>query len=356
MMHTATLSLLLASAVALCSTASILDNGMPVMWAQASTQMTDLPMKDGVVTPDPWIALNRMSFFRLMVNATTPFLSCMGTNATDGPMWGLILQIAWMKTSGRYADPTGATTCGLKTGDTMCISPQSWWSCVNYFVSVLPFLSAAKNGFLGENVKVQMQAHKSVEGYCTTYTDCAAAYPDAMTKWDAFFQGLKATHNPPLSDAEKKDTLLGLYWEAQMASLHASAACKDKQSHFSPAEQSFANSWLNNAEYISAAHFHSSLTKAAMYIVPLPSRVLKAGDNAPYIADLTDDENRTLATSYWINYIDSIMGGSLVSSWKKAMCSMETREKGREMMEQLQINPSYGTSTFVSIVTGMSGC
>ncbi|XP_042359782.1 protein LEG1 homolog [Plectropomus leopardus] len=351
MMHAATLGLFVASAVALCGAAPFLDNDMPLMWAQTSTQMTDLPSKDGVVTPNPWGFVNRMSLYRLMITATDPLLTCMGTNATDSPMWGLTLQLAWMKSSGRLADPTSAST-----GDTLLISPKSWWSCVNYFVSVLPFLSAAQQGILGEDVKVQMQAPEGVEGYCTTYTDCAAAYPDAMTKWDAFFQGLNATHNPPLSDAEKKDTLLGLYWEAQMASTYASAACKDKQSHFYSTEVSFANSWLNLAEYVSAARFQSSLTKAAPFIAPLPSRVLKANDSAPNIADMSEEENRTLATFSWMNYINNVLFGSLVSSWKKAMCSMETREKGREMMEQLLLNPSYATSTFLTIVTGMGSC
>lgn len=30
---------------------------------------------------------------------------------------------------GRLADPTSTTTCGLQTGDPMCISTQSWWGC-----------------------------------------------------------------------------------------------------------------------------------------------------------------------------------------------------------------------------------
>lgn len=33
-----------------------------------------------------------------------------------------------------------------------------------------------------------MQVPEGVEDYCTTYADCAARFPDAMTKWDAFFQ------------------------------------------------------------------------------------------------------------------------------------------------------------------------
>lgn len=30
---------------------------------------------------------------------------------------------------GRLADPTSTTTCGLQTGDSTCISTQSWWGC-----------------------------------------------------------------------------------------------------------------------------------------------------------------------------------------------------------------------------------
>ncbi|XP_033504200.1 liver-enriched gene 1, tandem duplicate 1 [Epinephelus lanceolatus] len=356
MMCAAFLGLLLACAVSLSSSAPVLDNGMPLMWSQTVDQVSALPKQNDVVTPDPWTFVNRMSLYRLLIAATDPYMGCMGTNATDSPVWGLPLQLAWMKTSGRLADPTGATTCGLETGDASCISPQSWWSCVNYFVSALPFLSAAQQGLMGADVQVTMQVPEGVEGYCTTYTECAASYPDAMTKWDAFFQALKGANENPQPDDEKKDTLLGLYWDAQMASTYASAACKAKQSHLSSVEVSFANSWLNSAEYVSAAHFQSGLTKSAMFMAPLPSRVLKVGDNAPNIADMTKEENHTLSTFSWMNYINNLLAGSLVSSWKRAMCSVDTRAKGREMLEQLLLNPSYATSTFVSIVTGMSGC
>lgn len=31
--------------------------------------------------------------------------------------------------AGRLADPTGASRCGVETGDPLCISTQSWWGC-----------------------------------------------------------------------------------------------------------------------------------------------------------------------------------------------------------------------------------
>lgn len=199
-----------------------------------------------------------------------------------------------------------------------------------------------------------MQVPEGVTDYCTTYADCAARYPDAMSKWDAFFQGLKSSADSPLPENEKKDALLGLYWAAQMASIYASAACKAKQSHYSAAEVSFANSWLNSAEYVSAAHFHSNLEKSAMFMSPLPSRILKDGDNAPNIADLSQEENHTLSIFSWMTSVNNILGGTLVHLWRSAMCSVNTREKGREMLEQLLLNPNFATNTFLSIITGMT--
>uniref|UniRef100_A0A3P9KY90 Protein LEG1 homolog n=1 Tax=Oryzias latipes TaxID=8090 RepID=A0A3P9KY90_ORYLA len=341
--------LLLGFMFSLSSSAVILDNGMPILWTQTASQVTELPTLNGIVTPNPWNYLQRMSLYRLLVAATDPFTEYMRTNPTDGPMWGLPLQLGWMLTSGRLVDPTGASTCGLQTGDPMCISAQSWWGCMNYFTSALPFLSAAHNGLLGQDVEVQLQAPDGADGFCTTYTDCLAQYPDAMAKWDAFFQAIKVTDSP-LPVAEHTDNILGVYWQAQMASLSASAVCNPRQSHYSSEEVSFANSWLNSAEYVSAVHFHSTLEKTVLFLNPLPSRVLREGDAAPNIADLSQEENHTLSTFSWMKSIDSILGGSLVRMWKGAMCSVATREKGRVLLEQLILNPSFATSTLLSII------
>ncbi|XP_015236137.1 PREDICTED: protein LEG1 homolog [Cyprinodon variegatus] len=354
MLRLATLGLLLALAVTLSSSAVVLENGMPTLWSQTASQVNELPMVDGIVNPNPWNYLNRQSLYRLMIGATDPYIGYLGTNPNENPMWGLPLQLGWMLTSGRLSDPTGITTCGLQTGDTMCISPESLWGCMTYFSSSLPFLSAAQQGFLGENIQVQMQAPAGAEGFCTTYAGCSTSYPDAMAKWDAFFQALKATTESTLPDAEKKDSILGVYWEAQMASTYASAACDTKKSHYSSEEQSFANSWLNSAEYVAAAHFHSNLEKSLLFLNPLPGRILRNGDVAPNIPDLSAEENYSLSVFAWMRNINTLLGGSMVRMWKGAMCSLTTRERGKQLLEELITNPSFPTATFMSFVTEMS--
>lgn len=98
------LSLLLACSASLGICAVILEDGMPYMWAQTASQLTDLPSQNGVVTPNPWNYLHRLSMLRLLIAATDPYMGSMGTNATDSPLWGLPLQLAWMLTSGELQE------------------------------------------------------------------------------------------------------------------------------------------------------------------------------------------------------------------------------------------------------------
>ncbi|MEQ2223186.1 hypothetical protein ILYODFUR_034222 [Ilyodon furcidens] len=139
-----------------------------------------------------------------------------------------------------------------------------------------------------------------------------------------------------------------------MASTYASAACNAKKNHYSSEEKSFANSWLESAEYVAAAHFHSNLEKSLLFVSPLPSRLLQDGDVAPNIADLSKEENYSLSIFSWMRNINFILGGSMVRMWKAAMCSMTSRERGKELLEQLIINPSFPTTTFLSVITEMS--
>lgn len=55
----------------------------------------------------------------------------------------------------------------------------------------------------------------------------------------------------------------------------------------------------------------------------------------------------------WSSSSCHLPGGSLVSMWKRAMCSVTTREEGRQMLSQLLLNPGFATNSFVSIITKM---
>uniref|UniRef100_A0A674BZR0 Chromosome 6 open reading frame 58 n=1 Tax=Salmo trutta TaxID=8032 RepID=A0A674BZR0_SALTR len=289
-----TLSLL--QLIALWANAAVLtENGLPILWDQAPSQLSDLPQADNVVTINPWNPLQRMSLYRILVGSTDKFMASMGTNDSASPLWGLPLQLSWKLRSGRFVDPTGATTCGQE-GNPMCISANSWWACVNYYLSVIPFLAA--------------------EDYCTSYTDCSAKYPDLMAKWEEFFQTLKDVSASEISDFEKRDQILGAFWAGETLSLStASSSCKAKMSYYSSPEVAFAKSWLNAADYVAAAYFQSSLNNSVLFMRPLPSRVLQEGDSAPNIADLSTEENHTLYVFGWMARMNTILSERTASPW-----------------------------------------
>lgn len=59
-------------------------------------------------------------------------------------------------------------------------------------MSVLPFLAAVQTGVVGKGelqVNIQVPAEAS-QDYCSSYTDCSTKHPEAMTKWQTFFQVL----------------------------------------------------------------------------------------------------------------------------------------------------------------------
>lgn len=100
MLRAALLGLLLACAASLAGSAVTLDNGLPIMWAQTSSQLSELPLLNGVVTPNPWNYLHHMSLIRLLLAATDAHMGSVGSGGTESPLWGLPLQLGWMQTSG----------------------------------------------------------------------------------------------------------------------------------------------------------------------------------------------------------------------------------------------------------------
>ncbi|KAF7655715.1 hypothetical protein LDENG_00051970 [Lucifuga dentata] len=182
-----------------------------------------------------------------------------------------------------------------------------------------------------------MQVPAGVEEFCTTYADCAARYPDAMNKWDEFYKGLKEATTSPLSDIEKKDALLGLYWNALSSSMATSSAC--------------------NARIPIGGALPHQFSEILHVRCPTAKSSTEDGDSAPNIADLSQEENHTVSVFSWMKSTNTALGGVMPRMWRRAMCSISNREKGRAMLEQLLLNPGFATTTFLSILTGMVvGC
>ncbi|XP_015213979.2 protein LEG1 homolog [Lepisosteus oculatus] len=328
----------------------------PSLWDKVPGQLDELA-KDGKIAINPWCYMHRMSLYKVLLSVTDKYMTTIGLNGTDNPLWGFPAQLGWKFRTGRLNDPTTVSLlCDHCSGGDSCISPKSWWSCVNYYVSVIPFLAAEDEGFFQQSLPIEiLQPSEMAEDFCYTVSGCQSQVPELMSKWETFFQGLKNLSLSDIPDPRDEDKILELMWEAQKLSVSTAASkFAERIKQYSEPEVSFSRSWSNAVNYVAATHFRSGLRKTNHFQAPMPRRVLKEGDKPPNIADLSAEENHALYMFSWMDSMNRLIGGTLVNTWNKAMCSEKAREKGEQLLQDLVMNPQFAVSGLLSILIEMS--
>jgi len=84
----------------LSKAAVVTENGLPILWEKAPSELAQLPTVDGVIQINPWDYLQRMALFKLLIKSTDPYMSSMGPGEKENPLWSLPLQLGWKLKSG----------------------------------------------------------------------------------------------------------------------------------------------------------------------------------------------------------------------------------------------------------------
>ncbi|XP_020842837.1 protein LEG1 homolog [Phascolarctos cinereus] len=306
----------------------------PPLWQGCPGQLSDYRVEDGMYTINPWLYPERMGIYKILITFTAEYFERFAPNNEANILWGLPLQHGWQYETGRLADPTSETECGKENGDDTCISVNSWWACMNYYLCALPFFGAVEAGVLGissDQVKLSPPP-KDQMYFCYNVTACRSSFPDAMTKWNTFFQQVKES-------SKSLDDLLKYLWDAHIASLEAARSIFDNRNlYFPKPESDFAEGWSNAVDYIAAIRFETTLKKMNKFQKYLPPRLLKSDDYPLFIKDFTDSQNRILFLINLINKIDNDSGHKFLSLFRNLMKSEYLRKMVNELMEQLTEN------------------
>ncbi|XP_070275330.1 protein LEG1 homolog [Myotis yumanensis] len=146
---------------------------------------------------------------------------------------------------GRLADPTQRTDCGHKSGDHLCISVDSWWADLNFYLSAMPFLAAVDSGIMGipsDNVTL-LPPYKEQMSFCFNVSSCHSSFPEAMKKWNEFYQHLK-------SNSSNFDDLLKYLWATHVSSLEvAHKNFHNRLRYYSKQEADFGRNWALFVDY-----------------------------------------------------------------------------------------------------------
>ncbi|XP_041108243.1 protein LEG1 homolog isoform X2 [Polyodon spathula] len=298
----------------------------PPLWKDVPESLDEFTSQNNKIVINPWNYIERMGMYKVLLNVTAKYMTSLGPNNTGNVLWGLPLQHGWQ----------------FHTG-------------INYYLAAIPFLAAIETG-LFEDWPVEFEIlppGEMADDFCYTVSGCYSLIPDMMIKWKAFFEYLKrSTSNN--QDTENLDQILYYMWIAHRASILAVPKFSERLRYISRPEASFGVNWANTVEFIAATHFHTNYEETSRFQTRLPRRVLVDGDNAPYIADLSAEENHTLVMFYWIQRINTFLGGGLLKLWRRAMCTEPGRAKGRQLLENMTMNPKFVPSGIYYVMVQLS--
>ncbi|CAF1032988.1 unnamed protein product [Adineta steineri] len=282
------------------SNTSIAEQRFPTLWFEAPSSIAGYPLSGNCSSSqtinnsdcriiDPWLYLDRLGLYKILINATTPYMDrfCSVQPLQEcNILFGLAANFGWQFDSNR-----------LFSNGTKNISVNSWWASFNYYLSVIPFLAAVDTGVIRSGAFQIVQR----DIFCSNSDECLKQIPSAMIHWRNYFLNLLQSRS--CSGVTAKDgglideCYLGPMWLAHNASVaNALPIIKTKLSLLpSYNEQHFSLAWSNVLYYIAIARKNSNLIETNIYQDKyLPGRMLTDKDNPPYCPDLSKSVNLAL--------------------------------------------------------------
>ncbi|XP_012591996.1 protein LEG1 homolog [Microcebus murinus] len=270
--------------------ASDISDKYPPLWKESPGQFSDYSVENGKYIINPWNYIERMGMYKILLNQTARYFEKFAPENEQNILWGLPMHHGWQYHTGRLADPTQRTECGHDSGDHLCISVDSLWGDLNYYLSAMPFLAAIDSGIMGilsDNV-VLLPPSKDQMKFCYNVSSCHSSFPEAMKMWNEFYQHIK-------SPSSSFDDLLKYLWAAHVSSQKVALKIfHNRLKYYSKHEADFQRSWDLFADYLAPTLFPTTLIRVYEFQKGMPPRILVNGDRPHFISDFTNFQNIVL--------------------------------------------------------------
>ncbi|NXK05591.1 LEG1H protein, partial [Herpetotheres cachinnans] len=310
----------------------------PPLWDLAPESLLNFLVKDNKIVINAWNYQERLGVYKNLLNSSAKYFTAFGSQNSGNILWGLPLQHGWQFRTGRLADPSSVTSCGYEDGDLLCISVRSWWSCMNYYLAVIPFLGAVEAGLFGQlpyEIEILPPEERRAD-FCYSVADCRSRIPKLMDDWKTYFEVNNFTSVSSATFSFKLDDALHLMWKAHVASIaYALPKFQDSLKYLSDPEANFGEDWANAVDFIAATHFSTDLLTTHSFQAFLPQRMLTEGDALPSISDFSPQQNSVLLSLRALHKANQLTGGLLLKLWQKAMSTEAGRKMGRKLIEEL---------------------
>ncbi|NXQ62168.1 LEG1H protein, partial [Anthoscopus minutus] len=286
----------------------------PPLWDLAPENPLDFPVKDNKIVISAWNYQDRLGVYKALLHASAKYFDDFGPQNSGNILWGLPLQHGWQFHTGRLADHSGVTSCGYENGEFLCQSVRSWWSCMNYYLAIIPFLGAVEAGLFGQlpyEIEI-LPPEEQKDDFCYSVKDCWSRMPKLMDDWKAFFEVnnfFKYTVSSDTFSSFKLDDALGLMWKAHTSSIaYALPIFQDRLKYLPDPEANFGEDWANAVDFIAATHFSTDLLTTNTFQAFLPQRMLVEGDVLPSISDFSPEQNQVLVSLRILHKANKLTG------------------------------------------------
>ncbi|KAM9665214.1 LOW QUALITY PROTEIN: protein LEG1 homolog [Trichechus inunguis] len=314
----------------------------PPLWVESPGQFSDYRMKDGQYIINAWVYPQRMGMYKILLTQTARYFERFAPENEQNVLWGLPLQHGWQYHTGRLADPTHRTNCGYESRNHLCISVDSWWADLNYFLCALPFLAAVDSGVMGisSDQVTLLPPLEDQNLFCLNVSTCRLSFPQTMNNWNTFYQHLKL----PSSTFED---LLKYLRAAHTTTLKDTLQTFEyKFNNYLKPEVFFMKSWSVSVEYIAASNFPTTLIRTHGFRRAC-HQMLITGDVVPFISDFTALQNTMLFSLNNLHKVDNATGTLSLTVWKNLM---KTQFARKLVLTDLAIFLKLFNSTLIKMI------
>lgn len=307
----------------------------PVHWRTAPSSIDDFPLIDSYRLIDPWIYTSRLGLFKILIDRTTsrmPF--CLTSNASN-ILFALPSQFSWQFESNR-----------LFTNGTMNISTDSWWASANYYLAVVPFLTAVRIGFIDSRNDFLIVKR---ENFCSTYDECFEQVPRAVQAWTRFFEALELKHKN-FDEQIIDEFYLAPMWSAYRSSIESALPLVESKISLLPSstERIFGLGWSRMIRLISLTRKNTNLSETLKNQRSfLPRRILIEQDRSICLSSSNVDHDLPATVRKSLKLLFSFRFDRIrliEQIWQKITCNYQGRIDAQKILESL------GRSKFVALI------
>ncbi|XFG03661.1 hypothetical protein AB1E19_007285 [Capra hircus] len=323
------------------------NDNYPPFWDQTDGDIAEFPVQNNKIIVDPWKYMDRLRIYKILITESNKYFASFGKNDTGNVFWTLTLLYGRLFKSDRFSEPPNSSRCAYESGVSSCISINSGWGGISYYVVIMYFLAAIESEFLG-NLPYEVELLSQEEyrsNFCYSVEECRAAYPQAMDIHNSFYKYLQSrkivstTSGIPQYDTDE-DTAIFKMWAAHQAALDvAKPKFRDVSFYSSETERDFTMDFLLAAEFIEAVLYRPYFESSAEFLAGFPHRLLTDQDRNVLTSNFSRREKALITVVKLITKINKSTGGLLLTIWKKLMTSKFARAIGRFFIKRLLLIP-----------------